>query len=538
MELAVGGANVEEVTPEDWRLLRTLSYYRLLLVVGLVILCAKGYGPFMFERIDRIAFYHATLAYGIAALLLLPAVWYRKPGLVTQSLLHFFVDGAGICLLVYNAHGLASGLGVLLLTPAVGCSSVLGTRMALLLAAIGTLFVFGEEIFRLSESDLPLSNMSGAGLLGLILFGTTIAASTVAQRARRSEALAAQVGSDFASLSQLNDRIIDNMATGVLVVDADQRVRLLNAAAQRLLGTGPLAEGSSLVEQVPELAAALQGWQRHPGREAEPVALWSSAAEVAPRFMSLGGGPAAQVLILLDDAVRLREQAQQMKLAALGRLSASIAHEIRNPLSAIHHAGQLLAESPRQDPEEQRLLDMIQRHTTRIDKIVSDVLNLSRREAAAPSMIVLRAFLERTVATYREGHPKRACHIDLEGVQADLTVRFDPNHLQQILLNLWDNSFEHGAAGAGGREAVRITLSSGHQAALGHSFLDLQDNGGGIAAEMRDRVFEPFFTTAHKGTGLGLYLAREMCEYNQARLLLLHSEPGVCFRLIFQEQGT
>lgn len=540
MELAVGGANVEEVTPEDWRLLRTLSYYRLLLVVGLAILCAKGYGPFMFERIDRIAFYQATLGYGIAALLLLPAVWYRKPGLVTQSLLHFFVDGAGICLLVYNAHGLASGLGVLLLTPAVGCSSVLGTRMALLLASIGTLFVFGEEIFRLSESDLPLSNMSGAGLLGLILFGTTIAASTVAQRARRSEALAAQVGSDFASLSQLNDRIIDNMGTGVLVVDADQRVRLLNAAAQRLLGTGPLAEGSSLAEQLPELAAALQSWQRHPGREAAPVALWSSAAEVAPRFMSLGGGPAAQVLILLDDAVRLREQAQQMKLAALGRLSASIAHEIRNPLSAIHHAGQLLAESPRQNPEERRLLDMIQRHTTRIDKIVSDVLNLSRREAATPSTITLRAFLERTVAIYREGHPKRACHIDLDGVAADLTVRFDPNHLQQILLNLWDNSFEHGAAGAGGRgrEAVRITLSSGHQAALGHSFLDVADNGGGIAAEMRDRVFEPFFTTAHKGTGLGLYLAREMCEYNQARLLLLHSEPGVCFRLIFQEQGT
>ncbi len=539
MELAVGGDHGEEVTPEDWRLLRTLSYYRLLLVAGLVILCAKGYGPFMFERIDRMAFYRATLIYGAAALLLLPAVWYRKPGLVTQSLLHFFVDACGICLLVYNAHGLASGLGVLLLTPAVGCSSVLGTRMALLLASIGTLSVFGEEIFRLSEADLPLSNMSGAGLLGLILFGTTIAASAVAQRARRSEALAARVGSDFASLSQLNDRIIDNMATGVLVVDADQRVRLLNAAAQRLLGTGPLAGGgSSLAEQVPELAVALQAWQRHPGREAEPVSLWSSSAEVAPRFMSLGGGPNAQVLILLDDAVRLREQAQQMKLAALGRLSASIAHEIRNPLSAIHHASQLLAESPRQDEEEQRLLDMIQRHTTRIDKIVNDVLNLSRREAATPSNIALRAFLERTIAIYREGHPKRACHIELETVDPELTVRFDPNHLQQILLNLWDNSFEHGAAGAGGREAVRITLGSGRQAALGQSFLDVADNGGGIAGEMRDRVFEPFFTTAHKGTGLGLYLAREMCEYNQARLLLLQSEQGVRFRLIFQEQAT
>ena len=531
MELAVPGGN-EEVTPEDWRLLRTLSYYRLLLVAGLVVLCAKGYGPFMFERIDRLAFYHATVIYGVAALLMLPAVMYRKPGLVTQSLLHFFVDASGICLLVYNAHGLSSGLGVLLLTPAVGCSSVLGTRMALLLASIGTLFVFGEEIFRLSEADLPLSNMSGAGLLGLILFGTTIAASTVAQRARRSEALAAQVGSDFASLAQLNDRIIDNMATGVLVVDADLRLRLLNAAAQRLLGAGPLTENTSLSGQAPELAAALRAWQQQPGREAEPVSLWDSAVEVAPRFMSLGG-PGGQVLILLDDAVRLREQAQQMKLAALGRLSASIAHEIRNPLSAIHHAGQLLAESPHQSAEDRRLLDMIQRHSTRIDKIVNDVLNLSRREAATPSSIELRAFLERTVAIYREGHPNRACHIDLEAVEAELRVRFDPNHLQQILLNLWDNSFEHGAPGAGGRDAVRITLSSGRQAALGQSYLDVADNGGGIAGEMRERVFEPFFTTAHKGTGLGLYLAREMCEYNQARLLLLQSEQGVRFRLIF-----
>jgi two-component system sensor histidine kinase PilS (NtrC family) len=532
MELALPG-NVQRVTPEDWRLLRTLSYYRLLLVIGLLVLCTQGYGAFLLERIDRGPFLRATVAYGLAALLLMPPVLYRKPVVSAQALLHFTVDACGICLLVYHAHGLASGLGVLLLTPAVGCSSVLGTRMALLLASIGTLCVFGEETLRLSAAELPLSDMSGAGLLGLILFGTTLAATTVAQRARRSEALAARVGSDFASLSQLNDRIIENMATGVLVVDADQRVRRLNAAAKRLLGSGRLRENSALDGQVPELAAALQAWRQNPGHESEPVSLSVNAADVAPRFMRLGGDPTAQVLILLDDAVRLHEQAQQMKLAALGRLSASIAHEIRNPLSAIHHASQLLAESPRQDEEERRLLDMIQRHTTRIDKIVNDVLTLSRRDVATPSNIELRAFLERTIAIYREGHPKRACHIEIEALDPELRVRFDPNQLQQILLNLWDNSFEHGASGAGGRDAVRLTLSGGRQPALGQSFLDLADNGGGIPSEIRDRVFEPFFTTAHRGTGLGLYLAREMCEYNHARLLLLPSERGVRFRMIF-----
>jgi two-component system sensor histidine kinase PilS (NtrC family) len=522
-------AQGEDVTPEDWRLLRTLSWYRLLLVAGLGVLCLKGYGPFLFERIDRSAFLVATFGYGAAALLLSLTVRYRRPGLVTQSLLHFFVDASAICLLVYHAHGLASGLGVLMLTPAVGCSSVLGTRMALLLASIGTLFVFGEEIFRLSETDQPLSNMSGAGLLGLILFGTTIAASTVAQRARRSEALAARVGSDLAKLSQLNERIVDSMATGVLVVDADQRLRLSNAAAQRLLGGAQLQTGHNLAEMAPELGAALLAWQRNPGREAEPVALWAGAAEVMPRFTPLG--ESAQVLILLDDAVRLREQAQQMKLAALGRLSASIAHEIRNPLSAIHHAGQLLAESPQQDDEERRLLEMIQRHTTRIDKIVNDVLRLSRRDAAMPSDIMLRPFLERTAAVYREGRPGRACSIGLEGVDGVAQVRFDPSHLQQILLNLWDNSFEHGVRGAA--EPVRVVLSSGRLAPHGQVYLDVADNGTGIAADLRDRVFEPFFTTAHRGTGLGLYLAREMCEYNQARLLLLPRDQGVHLRLLF-----
>ncbi len=529
MSLALRRADL--VTAEDWRLLRTLSYYRLLLVVGLVILCAKGYGPFLFEHIDRSAFYHATVVYGTAALLLVIPVRYRWPRLEAQALLHFMVDAAGICLLVYNAHGLASGLGVLLLTPAVGCSSVLGTRLALLLAAIGTLFVFGEEFVRLAQLGTGPSDMSGAGLLGLILFGTALAASTIAQRARRSEALAAQVGSDLASLSQLNDRIIESMETGVLVVDRDGRIGLLNAAARRLLSAGPNAEGSVLSEQVPELGAALQQWQQNPGREAEPVSLWASSAEVVPRFSRLGGG--SQVLMLLDDAVRLREQAQQMKLAALGRLSASIAHEIRNPLSAIHHAGQLLAESPRQDQEDRHLLDMIQRHSVRIDKIVNDVLKLSRRDAAIPSLIALRAFLERSLVLYREGHPRQACNIGLDGVDPDLIVRFDPNHLQQIVVNLWDNSFEHGAGGAGGRERVQIVLSSGWQQPHGQPYLDLADNGGGISAELRDKVFEPFFTTAHKGTGLGLYLAREMCEYNQARLLLMQDEQGLRFRMLF-----
>jgi two-component system sensor histidine kinase PilS (NtrC family) len=518
----------QESTPEDWRILRTLAYYRLLLVAGLILLGARGYGLYLSDRIEPGQFLQASLAYGVPALLLLLLAIYRRPGLTTQALLQFSVDALGTSLLLYIAKGTPSGLGVLLLTPAVGCGALLGTRLALLLGAIGTLSIFSQELLRQSADGFSPSAWSGPGLLGLMLFATALAASGVAQRARRGEALAARVGSDLANLSRLNQRIVENMATGVLVVDEDSRIRLLNAAGRRLLGAGAGNEGSALETQFPELAAAQAAWQQNPGREPEPVAPRQGAAEVLPRFMRLGWGTPAPVLVLLDDAAALHEQAQQMKLAALGRLSAGIAHEIRNPLSAIHHAGQLLAESPRQGPEEQRLLDMIQRHSVRIDKIVKDVLNLSRREAAAPSNVGLRGFLERCVAVYLEDHPARVGTIEADEVAAELTVRFDPGHLQQVLHNLWDNSFEHG-----GHDEIHVSLRAGREPQLGQVYLDLADDGRGIPGELYDKVFEPFFTTAHQGTGLGLYLARELCEYNHARLLLLPSRRGTLFRLLF-----
>jgi two-component system sensor histidine kinase PilS (NtrC family) len=220
-----------------------------------------------------------------------------------------------------------------------------------------------------------------------------------------------------------------------------------------------------------------------------------------------------------------------MNLAALGRLSAGIAHEIRNPLAAISHAGQLMAESPNLSAENQRLLSMIQRHSERIDKIVKDVLTLSRRDSPAPAPLKLRAWLEQAVAQYRESHPgaRRGVHIDR--VASDLSVRFDPHHLQQVLFNLWDNSFLHGGRD-GRRIEVHIATSPRGESA---PWLEVRDNGPGIPAELRERVFEPFFSTAHQGTGLGLYLARELCEYNHCRLTYRGGAEGASFRLTFAE---
>jgi len=528
-ETRIASAPVNTPTPEDWRILRALSFYRLILVTVQLVLYESGYLGRVVDLFSARWFYATCVGYAVTALLLLLPIVYRRPRVSVQAHIQFAVDVAAISSLVYASGGVPSGLGMLLLTSAVGCSLVVSPRMAWVHAAGATLAMFGEEIVRQYAAGFDNSVFTQTGILGLMFFATSIAGNAVAVRARKSEELAARVGSDLASLAQLNERVIEHMQTGVVVVESAGQIRLMNAAAGILLQAGP---GTRLAEEAPALAAAMEDWRRGQPSGGTPIAPRPGAEDVIPRFTRLGWDERAPVLIMLENARALREQAQQLKLAALGQLSASIAHEIRNPLSAISHAGQLLAESPELSRDNQRLLDMIQRHSGRIDKIIKDVLALSRREAATPAAIRLRPWLEQAVAQYREGYPGEARTIRHDGVAADVLVQFDASHLQQVLFNLLNNSFEHG--GRGGR-AVEVRLRTGRLNAGSPPHLDILDNGPGIPAALQDRVFEPFFTTAHSGTGLGLYLARELCEYNHARLIYRPQPDGACFRLVFSE---
>lgn len=211
---------------------------------------------------------------------------------------------------------------------------------------------------------------------------------------------------------------------------------------------------------------------------------------------------------------------------SLGRLSASIAHEIRNPLGAISHAEQLLAESPQLTPDDSRLLAMIHRHCQRIDRIISDVLGLARRSPQHPRVLELADWLAETIADYRETREDPP-QFTQTGDWPAMRLRFDPSQLRQVLFNLWDNSNRH----ARGTRAPRIELYA-HADANRNRVLDIIDDGPGIAPDLLDRILEPFFTTAADGTGLGLHIARELCEANGARLLPMHHAHGACFRIL------
>lgn len=508
----------------DWRLLRLLSVYRLVLISALLITYETGFSSFLFDQGLPKLFRYTCDAYAIASLLLIIPLVSRKLAIATQALLQFAVDAVALGLLVYTSGGVPNGMGILLITPGIATAILQTPRIALLQAAGATLIMFGEEILRQSSIGFVASEFTVTGFLGLMFFATMMAANTVAVRARRSEALAERVGSDLASMSRLNDSIIENMHTGVLVVNAQRRLRSSNTSAGRLLHAN-LVNGHSLESCAPTLDLALRDWMA--GNAKSPTVLSEGQIDVLPRFTRLGWGEEAPILILLEDAGALREQAQQMKLAALGRLSASIAHEIRNPLAAISHAGQLLSESPELKDENQRLLNMIQRHGARIEKIVRDVLSISRRETREIATLPLNSWMARTVNLYQEGYPLQPRPIQLADIPSKLLVRFDPDHLQQVLFNLWDNSFEHA-----GEHNVRVSVSAG-QARAGAVWLDVQDNGPGIPVESVEQIFEPFFTTAAHGTGLGLYLSRSLCEYNQAKLVHVQQPEGTCFRILF-----
>lgn len=509
---------------DDWRLLQSLGLYRLLLVILLVTLQESGAIAQLFEQVLPHLFFVTCRVYALLALPLVLTTLYRWPGLTTQVIVNFGVDTTAIATLVFASGGVSAGLGMLLVPSVVGASLLLSSRLGLLGAAVATLAMFGQEIARQFPFLYSPSDFTASGVLGAMFFVTAAAGSAVARRARLSEALAQRVGSEFADLSRLNEVVLDTLQTGVAVVDIDGQIHALNAAALRLLDAD---SERTLALVAPDVASALARWRLGSASPEPPIApAQPGGTELLVRFRRLGTAADAPVMILLEDAARIREQAQQIKLAALGRLSASIAHEIRNPLAAITHAGQLLAESPALAAEDRRLLDIVQRHGTRINTIVKDVLDLSRG-TAHPQTLTLNTWLEQSLAQYREAYPQRRAELLCA---PRLLARFDPHQLQQALFNLLDNAWLHGATHD---RAPRVRVEA-RSLYLQGGALDVIDDGPGVAAAIAEQLFEPFFTTEAQGTGLGLYLARELCAYNQAKLSHHAGEHGgAVFRITF-----
>jgi two-component system, NtrC family, sensor histidine kinase PilS len=517
----------------NWRVLGLLNLYRVLVPLVLLGLYSLG-GARGIGVTSPQAFFGAAvfyLCFGLGNVIL---VRRRLGSVFLQTLLQAAVDMTVSLVLLHTWGGVASGLGLLFLLPAGGLAFLLKPRSALFLAAIAALAVLADTIWQELAGHTDITSYATAGLLGIVLFTIAAAASFVASRMRESEDLVRQKDLDLANLADLSQYIVQHLRESLLVVDGADKIRLINESAAEILGDNHAVPGALVGEVSPRLLYSLTTWRQSERGENSPSSFVAAdgARVIQPHFAPLGGASPGPTLIFLEDTSLLAERVQQGKLAALGRLSASIAHEIRNPVGAMSHAGQLLAESPNIGPDERRLTDIIRNNSERVSTIINNVLQLSRREATKPSRLTVGDWIEEFLDEFCDTMQVSKSRIVLHEDAVDLEVRFDPSHLHQVVWNLCDNAIKYGEALAG----ISVEIKLGRLAPSNRPYLEVADRGPGIETQAVDRIFEPFFTGRKGGTGLGLFIARELCQLNRAILLY---EPrtgsGSIFRIVFSD---
>ncbi len=519
------------VSETYWQSLHYFNLYRLI-VAGVILLSHLLLGSrITIGQAQPTLFVVASLLYILFGGVLMVTIHNRWPRFELQLSVQVLADILLIAVLMLASGGMGSGLGLLLLITLAASSLVAQGRLAMFHAAVATIAVLVEQTLWAWRTDGTADYFQTA-LLSVSFFAVAGLAHYLAKRLTATEELARQRGLDLANLDQVNQLVIQDMQDGVVVVDGTGHVRQVNAQAERILGPLPGPRGAvTLAEYAPEVARHFGTWREASDIDLLPVRA-AEARTFRVRFVPVRGDKRLGTVIFLEDMSRAQAQAQQLKLAALGRLTANIAHEIRNPLSAIGHATQLLQEEPDRNDTDRRLLEIIRDNTFRLDRMVQDILQLNRKDRGNPEVLALAPYLSAFADEFCqvEKIPRETVSVEAE---PDATLLFDRYHLHQVLWNLCRNAWRHGSKGPG---SIRLVASRG--LTPGVVQLDVIDDGPGVAPEDQPHLFEPFFTTESTGTGLGLYIARQLAEANHATLEYIEVAPGGQFRICGKERAS
>ncbi len=504
------------------RVLRFVGVFRAAIGASMLVI-ALGYpvSPILGARNPEL-FLTAAVLYCTFALLVLVWHWQRPVILPWVALLELGADILAVTVLMHASGGIKSGIGGLLVVFVGAASLTLRGRQAFFAAAVAALALLVEQAISVLDLAAPSGEFVAAGVLGAIIFMISSAAYPLARRLEESEALARQRGIDLANLAQLNEYIIQNLRESIVVVDETNRIRLINQSAAEHVGIRTREPGQDLAQLAPHLSRMLADWRRQGNPLLQPPSFLSAdgTTHINAYLAPLAGHEDGPVLMFLEDASLLAQKVQQTKLAALGRLSASIAHEIRNPVGALSHASQLLDESNHLNPADRRLIDIIQTNSRRVNEIIENVLQLSRRENSRPELIYLGSWTREFAAEFSSTLELYEGQITVLPA-ADVEVRMDPSHLRQIVWNLCENAVKYASSNGG----IAVEIGFGRLPGNRRPYLEVADSGPGIPEELREQIFEPFATGRNGGTGLGLFISRELCECNRAALIY-EPRPG------------
>lgn len=529
---SVGGS------PQNLALFRVYVGYRSLLSVVLLIMLFSPNTRELVGSLNPALYTTIALAYLATSIPLVGPLSTRVAESQQLMLVVFLIDIVAITLMADSSGGMISGLPVLLVITVAASAVLMANRtLATLIAALSVLAILLDTAWLMLQGVLNTSHLFPAGILGLLVFAVSLMVQPIAHRLGRAEELARNRASDLYSLQRLNEQIVQHMQTGILLVDERGVVRIMNKAALGLLAPerpATVEQGRQLGDYCAELAAQYRHWRETGSHRAKPFAVMEGAPPVIANFRELQANADREALVFVEDYTPVTQYAQSLKLNSLGRLTASIAHEIRNPLGAISHAAQLLQESPTLASEDERMAEIIQHHCGRVNQIVESVMQISRREPPKPESLQLQPWLTEFVGDYLEGL-SRPAEITIRCDYRELLIEFDPENLRRVFTNLLDNALRHSQLETG-NETARIEVELDF--ATHQCLIDIIDAGAGVSEGELGKLFEPFYTTIEAGSGMGLYLCRELCEINNADLSYRPTKSGEsCFRIALNQRA-
>jgi len=497
------------------RIVRYLNLYRMVITV----LMTSAFFAGLLET-SGAPQYPLSAATVLAAYLLSAAFFFylasrENANFFRVATYSLFADTLFLSLLVFIFASVEGGLGILLVFTSAIAAVLLPLRIALLLASIASLSMSGTALWQFISLSGSAQPMIQAGLYSVTAMLAAIVANQLAYWARDYRLIAEKQKETLTELEQVNELIIRRMRTGVIAVDETGMIRVMNESAWFQLGSPPVRQ-CTLKSLSPRLDQALNHWKINTTGDPKPVVLEPSQAQVLPGFVALPGNTGVGAMIFLTDNNVVARRAVELSVNSLAKLSGSIAHEIRNPLAALNHASQLLEESPQIRLPEMRLINIIQNHAKRMNGIIENILQLSRREQSQPELIPLHVFLPEFASEFLASQVSRQLDfqsaVDLEN---ETFVLYDKSQLSQCLWKLLDNAVDHASRD---KPVAKVRLALTRHEESGFCVITVADNGPGINESQLGKIFEPFYTTRKEGSGLGLYIAKQLCEANQAEL--------------------
>lgn len=530
-------ANINSETQSSnervWQVGAIYSIYRILISLFLILTnyALKNHFIIRVDIFNGASFVERlTLGfYLFFALALLLVLYFYKKNVERILIVGFVVDMLILSVLLYT--GMVSELQIVLLFMVVVAASFMLTRLsaAASITFIAILSLVFQQVFYSFTNKYSFLTLTDALFLSFCLVAVGFLSWSISQRLALAEARVNYDAAEIRRLNAINQEVIHNMVNGVIVIGENDRLLTINDTAKRLLRLSCEQTPAhmnfetlfdierAIIQQYPRLYE----WYHEPNtaKTFELILPASDSARTDKLRINKKSLPKYGQLLIIEDVSREESYAQKLKLASLGQLTASIAHEVRNPLGAISHASQMLMDNINDDNQE--MYNIIYNQTVRVNRIIEDIVRLSRQEPPNQIAIDLKDWLPIFLSNHFNN--------SMIGVSfhGNSQILFDPNHLEQIFINLINNALRH-THHIEGVPDVQITVNDNYYEVL----IDVLDNGDGVSQEDLGSLFNPFFTKSAGGTGLGLYLSQAFSEANHAKLRYLPNKPKTCFRLI------